>query len=182
MIQLQISDRALPACALGPSISPLPQLFADIDLAATSPLRSRHRAVAAALPPYLGRPDLLHGVACPCPPDRYVRHLLHAGREHTVLVLVWRPGQMSPVHGHRSWCALGIHSGHMVETLFTPGHLGPRPHGCTSLTVGDVSDGPAGPDAIHRLANLGTATAISIHVYGARYDRLAENLNRVYAA
>lgn len=182
MIPLQVPHHSCTTQAFGSSVSPLRRLFADIDLAATVPLHWRHRAVAEAMQPYLRLPDLLRGLSCPCSPDRYVRHLLHAAPEHTVLALVWRPGQMSPVHGHRSWCALGIHQGHMVETLFVPGQDGPVPTGCAQLAVGDISHGPAAPEAIHRLANLGTATSISIHVYGAPYDRLGDQVNHIWAS
>jgi predicted metal-dependent enzyme (double-stranded beta helix superfamily) len=164
-----------------PVPSPLQRLIAEIAVAAASAPSRRHRAVAAALQPYLGVPDLLRDTACPCAPDRYVRHLLHAGADHTVLALVWRPGQMSPVHGHRSWCALGIHRGTMVETSFALGDPGPVPRGCTQRKIGNISHAPADPNAIHRLANLGTETAISIHVYGARFDRLGEQVNHVWA-
>lgn len=168
--------------ALRPSLSPLQQLFAEIDVAAASSPSKRPRAVAAALQPYLGMPDLLLDTPCPCSPERYIRHLLHAGPEHSVLALVWRPGQMSPVHGHRSWCALGVHFGFMTETLFSLGHQGPEPRRCAQRGIGSVSHAQADPDAIHRLANLGTETAISIHIYGVPYDRLGEHVNHVWAA
>jgi predicted metal-dependent enzyme (double-stranded beta helix superfamily) len=168
--------------AITPPISPFQSMVAAIDLAASAPLARRHRAVAAALKPFLGLPDLLCHMSCPCSPDRYVRHLLHAGADYTVLALVWRPGQMSPVHGHRSWCALGIHHGCMTETLFDPGPTGPEPRGCFQRGAGTISHSPGDPNAIHRLANLGTQTAMSIHVYGARYDRLGEQVNHVWAA
>jgi predicted metal-dependent enzyme (double-stranded beta helix superfamily) len=164
-----------------PPLPPLQRLIAEIERATANPLVRRHRAVAAALQPYLGMPDLLRDIPCPCSPDRYVRHVLHAGLEHTVLALVWRPGQMSPVHGHRSWCALGIHQGYMTETLFAPGQPDPVPRSCAQRRVGNISHAPADPNAIHRLANLGTETAISIHVYGARHDRLGDQVNHVWA-
>jgi predicted metal-dependent enzyme (double-stranded beta helix superfamily) len=156
-------------------------MFAEIALAAEGPLAQRHCRVASALLPYLKLPDLLRGIPCPCSPDRYVRHLLHAAQDHTVLALVWRPGQMSPVHGHRSWCALGVHRGSMTETQFSLGALVPVPRACAQLGVGNISHAPAELGAIHRLANLGTEIAISIHVYGARYDRLGHEVNRVWA-
>jgi predicted metal-dependent enzyme (double-stranded beta helix superfamily) len=155
-------------------VSPLQQMFADNALAAVSPLAQRHRRVAAALLPYLELPDLLRDVPCPCAPDRYVRHLLHAAEDHTVLALVWRPGQMSPVHGHRSW--LGIHRGSMTETQFSFGAQGPVPRPCVQHGVGNISHAPPEPGAIHRLANLGTETAVS------QYDRLGHELNQVWAA
>lgn len=182
MMRLQGPDHDFPAGVVQLQVSPLQQLFAAIEQAAASPLARRHHAVAAALQPYLGMVDLLCGMTCPASSAHYVRHLLHAASDHTVLALVWRPGQMSPVHGHRSWCALGIHRGFMTETSFVPGHQGPVSRGCVQRSVGDISHAPADPDAIHRLANLGTETAVSIHVYGARYDRLSEQVNHVWAS
>src|SRR5580698_6158132 len=182
MLGLHGWDHPVFAGAAEQLVSPLQRMFADIALAAASPLAQRHGRVAAALLPYLDLPDLLRDISCPCSPDRYVRHLLHAAEDYTVLALVWRPGQMSPVHGHRSWCALGIHRGSMTEMQFTPGAQGPVPRSCEQLEVGDISHAPPEPDAIHRLANLGTETAISIHVYGARFDQLGHAVNRVWAA
>ena len=65
--------------------------------------------------------------------------------------------------------------------LFAPSTRGPVPQGCAPRRAGDVNQAAADPDAIHRLANLGTETAISLHVYGARYDRLGEQVNHVWA-
>jgi predicted metal-dependent enzyme (double-stranded beta helix superfamily) len=182
MISLRGSDYPTFAGIAEQPVPPLQQMFADIAVAAACAPERRHRRVAAALLPYLDLPDLLQDVPCPCSPERYIRHLLHAAEDYTVLALVWRPGQMSPVHGHRSWCALGIHRGSMTEMQFTPGVQGPVPRSCVQLEIGDISHAPPEPDAIHRLANLGTETAISIHVYGARYDRLGQEVNQVWAA
>jgi 3-mercaptopropionate dioxygenase len=182
MIQIHSSERSLSARPAEPAISPLQQMFAAVALAAARPLAHRHQTVAAALEPYLGLRDLLRDKACPCAPDRYARHLLHAGEDYTVLAVVWRPGQMSPVHAHRSWCALGIHHGTMTETLFGLGPQGPLQRGCVQRQVGDTSHAVAAHDVIHRLANLGTETAVSIHVHGARHDQLGTQVNLVWAA
>jgi predicted metal-dependent enzyme (double-stranded beta helix superfamily) len=48
------------------------------------------------------------------------------------------------------------------------------------LREGALSHAPAG-GAIHRVANLGTEIAISIHVYGVPYDRLGHDVNDVRA-
>ena len=182
MIGLQGLDRGSFPRTAALLVSPLQQMIADVAVAAASPLDRRHRRVASALLPYLDQQDLLRDVATPCSPDRYVRHLLHAAEDHTILALVWRPGQMSPVHGHHSWCGLGIHRGSMTETHFTLDADRPAPRGSTQLHVGDISHAPPEPNAIHRLANLGTETAISIHVYGARFDQLGHAVNQVWAA
>jgi hypothetical protein len=62
----------------------------------------------------------------PATPDRYARHLLGEGASHAVVALVWRPGQLSPIHAHKTWCALAVHRGTMTEHHFAPGEP-PRP-------------------------------------------------------
>jgi predicted metal-dependent enzyme (double-stranded beta helix superfamily) len=172
---------AVTPVPLGRPNTNLENLCADVADAVAGPLSQRDQRVAAALAPFLGLTDLLDDSACRCSPERYVRHLLYAGTDYTILALVWRPRQMSPVHAHKTWCALGVHRGWMVETFFAPGPLGAEPHGCAQRRVGDSSHAPADPDAVHRLANLGTETAISIHVYGAPYDRLGDQVNQIWA-
>jgi 3-mercaptopropionate dioxygenase len=155
-------------------------MLADIRIAAHAPLEGRPGAVAAALAPYLGDHGLLDGRDCPCNPDRYVRHLLAEGEGYAVVALVWRPGQMSPVHAHRTWCALGVHRGTLTEHFFaaaTP----PRPTAALLRAVGDTSHGAAGPDQIHRIANCSAETAVSIHVYGVPYAEFADGVNHILA-
>jgi predicted metal-dependent enzyme (double-stranded beta helix superfamily) len=184
MIDLCTAERAatLPH-APGPRrwTATLDNLRADVAEAVAGPLAHRERRVALALAPYLGIPDLLADSDRRCSPERYLRHLLHAGPGYTILALVWRPRQMSPVHGHRTWCAFGLHQGWMVESLYSPLSPGGEPRDCRQFRSGDTSHSPADPDAAHRLANLGTQTAISIHVYGAAYDRLGEEVNQVWS-
>jgi predicted metal-dependent enzyme (double-stranded beta helix superfamily) len=161
----------------------LETMLAEIGLAARRDPAARDRAVAEAIGAFVNRPDLLDGRDCPCCPDRYVRHLLHsdAGGSHAVVALVWRPGQMSPVHAHRTWCAFGVHQGVLSETYYTPGDP-PVPAATKLLAPGATSHGPASPDLIHRLANLSCRTAISIHCYGVGFDRFGQDVNAVLAA
>jgi 3-mercaptopropionate dioxygenase len=161
--------------------TPLARMLADIAQAVRVPLKQRDRVVAATLAPHLGDPHLLDGFACPCARERYARHLLKAGEGYAVVAITWRPGQMSPVHGHRTWCALGLQRGWLTETFFRQDTGGPRPVGCVQRRAGDISHAGADPAAIHRLANLGTEEAISIHIYGAAFDRLGEDVNEVWA-
>ena len=164
--------------------TPLARLLADVAEAAHGPIAGRHLAVAAALAPYLDHPDLLEGRACPCNPQRYQRHLLHADAQggYAVVAIVWTPGQMSPVHGHRTWCALGVHRGWLTETFFAPRDGIAVPTNCKPLRPGSLSHAAADPHAIHRIANLGTQEAVSLHVYGVSYDRFGDGVNEVWAA
>ncbi len=141
-------------------------------------------AVAEALGAHAADPLLLLGRDCPCRAETYIRHLLHEDAEQgwAVAALIWRPGQMSPIHAHKAWCAVGVHRGVLTETFYTlhPHDEAPRPTATAQRRPGDTSHGPAQPDAIHRLANLGTETAISIHAYGLPYSRFCTDLNRVF--
>jgi predicted metal-dependent enzyme (double-stranded beta helix superfamily) len=162
----------------------LDNLLSDIRVAARRPLEERPGAVAAAIAPYLGDAYLLDGKDCPSNPDRYVRHLLDEGEGYAVVALVWRPGQMSPVHSHHTWCALGVHRGTLTEHFFAPGTDAgalPRPKAAHLRAEGDTSHGPGCPDLIHRIANCCAETAVSIHVYGVPYAEFADGVNRILA-
>lgn len=158
----------------------LDALLSAVRVAARAPLAERPAAVAHAIAPHLGDATLLDGRDCPCNPDRYVRHLLDEGEGYAVVALVWRPGQMSPVHSHHTWCALGVHRGTLTEHFFTPG-APPRPHAALLRAAGATSHGPADPELIHRIANCCAEVAVSIHVYGVPYANFADGVNRVLA-
>lgn len=157
----------------------LDAMLGAIAEAAATPLEGREKRVANALGPYLVDPMLLAGMECPCDPQRYCRYLLWEGQGYAVVALVWRPGQMSPVHAHKAWCALGVHRGILTEHFYEAGSL--RPTQVHLRSPGDISHGPACDHMIHRLANCCAETAVSIHVYGAAFARMAEDLNLVLA-
>ena len=156
------------------SVTPLNRLCADVADAAAGPNYERDRRVAEALQPYLGRSELLAAGASRCSARQYVRHLLHAGEAHTILALVWRPGQMSPVHAHRTWW--------MTEIHFAAGGGAAVSTDCIQHRIGDIAHSNTDHGGAHRLANLGTEVAISIHVYGVSFDRLGVAVNEIWAA
>ncbi|MCS6931004.1 MAG: cysteine dioxygenase family protein [Acetobacteraceae bacterium] len=140
-------------------------------------------APQAVIAPLLADPALLEGRALVPSAKRYVRHLLHAdplGR-HTLLALVWQPGQASPVHAHHLWCAFGVVSGVLTEHHFAPGDP-PVPTCCRLLGAGACCHGPAAPHLIHRLGNCGTTLAVSIQAYGAAWDESGQRVNDIRAA
>ncbi len=156
-----------------------------VSIAARSPLEMRPAAVAEVLADFVHDPQLLAGVECPCCPDRYIRHLLHADPEggFAMVALAWRPGQMSPIHAHHTWCALGVHRGTLTESFYGLDEDGQTPVSAATCLrhTGDISHGPADPNLIHRLANLSGTDALSIHVYGVPYDRFGSDVNLVYS-
>jgi predicted metal-dependent enzyme (double-stranded beta helix superfamily) len=145
---------------------------------------TRHQAIADALAPFLGRQELLAGIPCPCSPARYVRHKLHEDRAGgwAMVALAWMPGQASPVHGHRTWCALGVHEGWLEERYFSLTHGLPVLGTAVPRAVGATSAGAADITLVHQLANVSGALALSIHVYGVAYDGMGDGVNHVYAA
>ena len=52
--------------------------------------------------------------------DSYRQHLLHVSscRGLSVVALVWRPGQATPIHDHVSWCVVGVYRGLERETRY----------------------------------------------------------------
>jgi predicted metal-dependent enzyme (double-stranded beta helix superfamily) len=179
MLDSAVSDRTASIALAG--LSPRALMLADIDRAVHATAQPDPARIAAALAPYLTDPDLLRGVACPCGAARYTRHLLGEGDGYCVLAITWRPGQMSPVHAHKAWCALGVHRGWLVESFFDTTGGTARPTGCLPRGIGATSHAAADGAAIHRIANVGVADALSIHVYGASYDRLGADVNLVLA-
>jgi len=160
--------------------SRLDTMLAAVRIAAREPVQQRPAAIAAAIAPHLADARLLDGRDCPCNPDRYIRHLLDEGEGYAVVALVWRPGQMSPVHSHYTWCALGVHQGVLTEHFFAPG-APPQPRAAVLRGQGATSHGTADPDLIHRIANCSAEVAVSIHVYGVGYADFADGVNRILA-
>ncbi len=159
-------------------------MLGAVSAAARTQEASRHRAVAEALAPHLAAEDLLTGIPCPCSPERYVRHLLHEDREQgwAMVAIAWAPGQASPVHGHRTWCAVGVHRGWLEERHFALASGMPALGARHVRACGATCSGPADISLIHQLANVSTAPALSLHVYGVAFDRFGDGVNHVYAA
>lgn len=158
-------------------------LLAEIAIAAAADPEARPGLVAQALAAQIREPGLLGRLDCPSCPQGYIRHLLHADPAggYAVVALCWRPGQMSPVHAHRTWCALGVHRGTLTEGHYRATEGGaPVQVGSVLRPVGATCHGHADPHLIHRIANLGSEDALSIHVYGAAFERFGQDVNLVY--
>jgi predicted metal-dependent enzyme (double-stranded beta helix superfamily) len=116
-------------------------------------------------------------------PDGYRCHVLHAEPDGTfsVTAMVWRPGQVTPIHDHVTWCVFGVLQGVEYEELFAVSADG------SSLTEVGRNEGVRGevggfapPGDIHRVRNSGRDVAISLHVYGADITRLGSSVRRIY--
>jgi predicted metal-dependent enzyme (double-stranded beta helix superfamily) len=141
--------------------------------------------VAGALARSLPSPDMLTADERAGDPAGYTQHILHTEDDgsFSVVAVVWRHGQATPIHDHVTWCVVGVIAGNEHEELF---ELAGGPAG-RHLVRTAVRDNPAGsvsgfapPGDIHRVRNTGAETAISIHVYGADISRLGSSVRRCY--
>ena len=111
-------------------------------------------------------------------PDSYVGHNVHVEPDgsFSIVALVWRPGQLTRIHDHVTWCTFAVIQGVEHEELFDADL---NLVGESDNHVGDVS-GFAPPGDIHRVHNTGDETAISIHVYGTDVTRVGSSARRYY--
>jgi predicted metal-dependent enzyme (double-stranded beta helix superfamily) len=110
--------------------------------------------------------------------DGYRSHTLHVEPDgaFSIIGLVWRPGQLTRIHDHLTWCVFAVMQGVEHEELFDADL---NPVGESDNHVGDVS-GFAPPGDIHRVHNTGDTTAISIHIYGTDVTRVGSSVRRYY--
>jgi len=103
------------------------------------------------------------------------------GGAFSIVAVVWRPGQVTPIHDHVTWCVFGVIQGMEHEELFSVDEKRAClvPAGERSNKTGEVS-GFAPPGDIHRVRNAGDETAISIHVYGTDVRLIGSSVRRYY--
>jgi 3-mercaptopropionate dioxygenase len=134
--------------------------------------------VAAQLRRHLPGPDVLTAEQRLGSPDDYCGHTLYVEPDgsFSIVALVWRPGQITRIHDHVTWCVFGVIQGVEHEDLFDADL---NLVGRSANHVGDVS-GFAPPGDIHRVHNTSGTTAISIHIYGTDITRIGSSARRYY--
>jgi predicted metal-dependent enzyme (double-stranded beta helix superfamily) len=141
------------------------------------------RLVTGELKRHLPSPDVLTVEQRAGDAAGYRTHVLYAEPDGTfsIVALVWRQGQVTPIHDHVTWCVFGVIQGVEYEQLYT---LDDRREslveaGRTANWAGDVN-GFAPPGDIHRVRNVGGSVAISIHIYGTDVSRIGSSVRRHY--
>ena len=134
--------------------------------------------VAEQLRRHLPTPDVLTAEQRLGSAEGYRSHTLHveADGSFSIIGLVWRPGQITRIHDHMTWCVFGVVQGVEHEELFDADL---NLIGSSDNPVGEVS-GFAPPGDIHRVHNATEETAISIHVYGTDVTRIGSSVRRYY--
>jgi len=114
--------------------------------------------------------------------DRYRQHVVHVHPRglYSIVSLVWKPGQATPIHDHITWCVVGVWRGVERERRYELRDAGLVERGCELARAGDVSIAVPPAEDIHRVENAGDGIAVSIHVYGADISVLGSSINRVY--
>lgn len=105
--------------------------------------------------------------------DRFAMNLIHMPEDKAFSVIggVWNPGQTTPIHDHLTWALVGVYRGEERESLYRRLDDGSNPKfakleiASESLnTKGHVT--VLGKAGIHRVDNVSSTPAWSIHVYG----------------
>jgi predicted metal-dependent enzyme (double-stranded beta helix superfamily) len=141
-------------------------------------------AIAARLEPLLAQDGWLAPEHQRPGTDSYRQHLVHvsADRRMSVVALVWRPGQRTPIHDHVSWCVVGVYRGVEQETRYRLVQHGAREHLDPVETIeaypGHVEALVPPAENIHMVEAGGSGLTISIHVYGADIERLGSSVYR----
>ena len=174
-LNLQLVSRGNIGEAEMEPISNLEQLISEVDQLLETEKRERQllsdmvriaeRFAAGVTDEFLGQfePGTQH----------YTRHLLHADAEDrfSMNVLVWKPGQGTPIHDHPAWGVLGVLRGRMRFTNYAPDEV----DGQHCLIPVETFIGAAGsvgtvyPPAmdLHRMDNCSREeNAVTLHIYG----------------
>jgi predicted metal-dependent enzyme (double-stranded beta helix superfamily) len=143
------------------------------------------RLVAQRMEPFLALPDLIPPRYRVGDPSSYRQHVVHTEEDGSVsvVVLVWEPGQRTPIHDHVAWCVAGVYEGAETEQQFELRgsgdtlHLVPRGE---RVNPAGTAVGFAPPGDIHLVSNTGRSAVVSVHVYGADISRLGTSVRRRY--
>ncbi|GAA7765670.1 MULTISPECIES: cysteine dioxygenase family protein [Cupriavidus] len=164
-----------------PEPSPLTPFTSGIEATLAKNARMVAEQVAASLPDAETLLASLPPGALEGSPDTYTRHLVHADpfERFSVMLLVWRPGQFSPVHGHRTWCAYRVLRGTMYERHYRwdPESRTASQVGAVTREAGDTFSVPAGLQHIHALGNASDDVTVSLHIYGVEQSRISTGVN-----
>jgi predicted metal-dependent enzyme (double-stranded beta helix superfamily) len=112
-------------------------------------------------------------------PTGYMRHVLYVDPDgdFVITAITWLPGQVSPLHGHRVWCAFGVAEGELTEETFSHDL---QPIGTTLLVAGDLADQDLDSSVVHRVSNRGNSPLVSLHLYGISAGKLTTGINRLF--
>lgn len=104
--------------------------------------------------------------------NAYARRLLHKGENYAVVIMVWAPGQGTPIHDHDGlWCVECVYAGRiLVRSFDLDGTPDDDVVAFREAEVIEAGRGMAGslipPFDYHTIENAGDVPAVTVHVYG----------------
>lgn len=149
----------------------------EIMAAEDEPAAIVHRIAPPMRDLLLGSKEFLRSEHFQSDPAHYARNAVYLSDDGSLslFVLVWLPGQWTPVHDHGSWGVVGVLSGVLEECNYmsVDGEIRSdrgirlRRGGVTLLPEGAVTTFVPNPDHIHVTGvPADHAPAISFHLYG----------------
>ena len=134
--------------------------------------------VADQLRAHLPGPEILTPEQRLGSPDNAASHTLHVEPDgsFSIIAVVWRPGQITRIHDHTTWCVFGVLQGVEHEEVFNA-DLNLIGHNVGM--VGEVN-GFAPPSDIHRVHNTSDEVTITLHIYGTDVTRVGSSVRRYY--
>ena len=159
----------------------------DRAVAAAGDTTARAAAAASLLPDLLAHPEAI-GPEHRVPSDHgYQQHVVHVHPDgcYSLVALIWRPGQATPIHDHRCWCVVGVLEGEEDEERF---HLVEQDGsqalvltGNTRQAAGSVCTLVPPQENIHRVSSAApTGVTVSLHVYGDDIAKCGSSINHVF--
>jgi predicted metal-dependent enzyme (double-stranded beta helix superfamily) len=150
---------------------------------------ARAAAAKASLRGYLCEGQLLATTHRQGDAQSYRRHLLYAdpSGQFSILAIVWRPGQHTPIHGHTAWGVVGVYEGKpYCEVFDTQTHDQPAinldPLMKLRLKAGDLATVQPGIDDVHRIGNDSLSRCITIHIYGRDLLASPRSINIIFSS
>jgi predicted metal-dependent enzyme (double-stranded beta helix superfamily) len=139
------------------------------------------RVVAALRGRLPGPGQLLSTAQLAGDPSGYQTHLVHDEPDgsFSIVVMVWLPGQETPVHDHLSWCCTAVLQGTEYEEVYAVRGDYLQVIARNANPAGTVV-GFAPPGDVHLVRNIGGTVAVSMHVYGTDIARVGSSVRRVY--
>jgi predicted metal-dependent enzyme (double-stranded beta helix superfamily) len=105
--------------------------------------------------------------------DRYAMNLIYKPKDErfSVIGAVWKPGQTTPIHDHLTWAMIGTYRGQERESIFRRSDNLSNAHYAKLQKVSERTNQKGhvtvlGSSGIHRVDNVASEPALSIHVYG----------------
>jgi predicted metal-dependent enzyme (double-stranded beta helix superfamily) len=162
------------------TIQPLGQLAAGVRTAIGdhADWSTTAQLVAEQLRAHLPGPEILTPEQRLGSPGKAASHTLHVEPDgsFSITAVVWRPGQITRIHDHTTWCVFGVLEGVEHEEVFDADL---NLIGSNEGHVGDVT-GFAPPGDIHRVHNTSDEVAITLHIYGTDVTRIGSSVRRYY--